>query len=190
MASTNIANVLGIIKDLEGLVADTSKEMLGTKVTTILRTHAIVGAGTGLIPIPGVDIAAMIANTWTMYVRINEVIGISFSENALKSIATGIGTNLITIIPGLAIAKLGGFISKFIPGVGTAVGMAVDASVNYAIVYVMGVVYLKAITAILKNKTPLTEESLHDATKTTLQDKEFVRNVYSTAKEQHKEEKQ
>lgn len=187
MYERNLTAIMIVIKNLETALVETSGKELGPELTKILRTHAFLGVGSGLIPLPGVDIAALIANTWTMYVRINEVIGVKFSENFLKSLATGIGTNLISIIPGLVFTRVGASIIKFVPGMGTAAGMAIGASVSYATVYVMGVIYLKSITLILKNKEPLTEESLRCATDEALEDKELVRGAYKAAKDEHKE---
>jgi uncharacterized protein (DUF697 family) len=77
------------------------------ELSNVIKEHALLGTAAGLIPVPGADIAAMVANTWTMYVRINKVVGVSFGDNVLKSIASGVIANLASVIPGLIVAMGG-----------------------------------------------------------------------------------
>jgi uncharacterized protein (DUF697 family) len=104
----------------------------------------------------------------------------------MKSIATGIAANIVSIIPGILLAKIGGAVAKLFPGVGTAGGMLIDASVNYAIMVVMGIVYLKALTYVFERKGPLTEQSLRTASKEATSDKGFIRETFDEAKKSYK----
>jgi len=162
------------------------KSNLGDEVTTIIQTHAAICAGGGLIPVPVIDVVVIITNTWTMYVRINKAIDIPFGKNIMKSIATGIATNLISIIPGIALAKVAGALAKMIPGIGSIGGMAIDASVNYALTLVMGIIYLKALTMLYESNEPITEESIRQAAKEAAKDKDFIRESFNEAKQQYK----
>ena len=69
------------------------------ELSNIIKQHALAATATAFIPVPGVDVAAIVANVWTMYVRINQEVGVSFSENVLKSIASGVIANVSSVIP-------------------------------------------------------------------------------------------
>ena len=43
-----------------------------------------------LVPVPGLDVALATADRWMMYVRINSLLGISFSEKMMRSIGSGV----------------------------------------------------------------------------------------------------
>jgi uncharacterized protein (DUF697 family) len=153
------------------------------ELTQIVKQHALLAVGAGMIPVPGADVAALFANTWAMYVRINKVVGVSFSENALKSIASGIFANLASFIPGIAIAGVAGALLKVIPGIGTVGGMAVTAAASVAMTYVMGKVYLKSLEVLVNSGKSLTEENIKQAAEQTSRDKAFVRKAYAEGKE-------
>jgi len=161
-------------------------------LTKIIKEHALLGAGVGFIPVPLLDIAAIIANTWGMYVRINEVIGISFTENVLRSIASGVIANVASVIPGAVVAKVAGSLLKLIPGLGTVGGIAIDVMANVAIMYVMGKVYVKSLCVLAKKGDPLTEDNLRHASREVSKDKEFVKAAYVEGKDlakHHKDQK-
>src|SRR5437667_7998206 len=84
-----------LYKDVE-LFGDGPK---AKELTEIIKQHALAATGIAFIPVPGLDVAAVVANVWTMYARINDAVGVSFRENALKSIASGICANLLSAIP-------------------------------------------------------------------------------------------
>jgi uncharacterized protein (DUF697 family) len=153
------------------------------ELTQVIKQHALLAVGAGLIPVPGADLAAMVANTWTMYVRINKVVGVSFSDNALKSIASGVLANLAAVIPGIAIAEVAGALLKLIPGIGTAGGIAITVGSSVALTYVMGKVYLKSLEVLINSGKPLTEENIKQAAEQTSRDKAFVRNAYAEGKD-------
>lgn len=153
------------------------------ELSNVIKQHALAGFASGLIPVPGLDIAALVANTWTMYVRINNVVGVSFGDNALKSIASGVFANLVSVIPSIAVAIGVETLLKFIPGMGTVGGMAVGAAANIAVTYVAGVVYLKSLEVLIHSGKPLTEENIRMATEETSKDKAFVKKAYTEGKE-------
>lgn len=152
------------------------------ELSNVIKQHALAGTAIGFIPVPGADLAAMVANTWTMYVRINKIVGISFGDNALKSIASGIIANLASVIPGVIVAIAAGSLLKFFPGIGTAGGIAVAAVANVAVMYVAGKVYLKSLEVLIRSKKPLTEENIKQAAVQTSKDKAFVKSAYAEGK--------
>jgi uncharacterized protein (DUF697 family) len=153
------------------------------ELSNIIKQHALLATGAAFIPVPGVDLAAMAATVWTMYVRINEAVGVSFGDNILKSIASGVIANLASVIPGVAIAIGAETLLKFIPGIGTAGGIAVGVAANIAVMYVAGVVYLKSLEVLIHSNKPLTEENIKMATEQTSKDKAFVKKAYTEGKE-------
>ena len=64
------------------------------RLASIVKQHAVAGVGAAWIPIPGASIAAGAAAVWGMYFRINSELNLSLSENVVKSIASGVATNL------------------------------------------------------------------------------------------------
>lgn len=153
------------------------------ELSNVIKQHALLGTAAGLIPVPGADLVALIANTWTMYVRINKVVGVSFGDNALKSIASGVIANLASLLPGIALAMGAGVLLKFVPGLGTAGGMALGAATNVAVMYVAGKVYLKSLEMLIHSGRPLDEENIKMAAGQASRDRAFVRTAYAEGKE-------
>lgn len=184
--SALIASETAIYEQLTALVGENAKEAVKT-----IRQHAVISATCGLaVVVPGADLLAFVANTWTMYARINKALGISLSKNILKSIATAVGTNVVSILPGMAIGSLAGSLMKAFPGIGTIGGMAVSGTTYYAISTVMGWIYLKGITMLVSSNQTLDAENLKAATKQVAKDKNFVKNIYDSAKEQYNNKNQ
>lgn len=153
------------------------------ELSNVIKQHSLAGFASGFIPVPGLDIAALIANTWTMYVRMNNVVGVSFSDNVLKSIASGVFANLVSVIPSIAVVLGVETLLKFIPGIGTVGGMALGAAGNVAVMYVAGKVYLKSLEVLIHSGKPITEENIKMAVEQTSKDKNFVKNAYVEGKE-------
>jgi uncharacterized protein (DUF697 family) len=125
-----------------------------------------------------------------MYVRINKAVGLSFGDNVLKSIASGVLANLASVIPGLAMAAAAETVLKFVPGFGTAAGIAMGAVTNVAILYVAGRVYLKSLEVLINNNKSLTAENIEAATKEAASNKDFVKAAYAKGKAIAKDAKQ
>src|SRR5215210_7271289 len=100
-----------------------------------------------------------------MYVRINKAVGVSFTENTLKSIASGVITNIVIALPAAALGLAAESILKYFPGLGTIGGIAVGAAVNVGVMYAAGKVYIKALEKLLKSGKPLTEEAIAEEAK-------------------------
>lgn len=152
------------------------------ELTSIVTQHALAGTAISFIPVPGADIAALVTNIWVMYARINEAIGISFGENFLKSIASGVIANVVSIVPGLAIAVGAGSIFKLFPGIGTGGGIVIGIMANVALMYVAGMIYLHSLKSLAQSGRALTEENVKQATRQVSKDKDFVRNTYEEGK--------
>ncbi len=106
----------------------------------IVRKHVAYAAGSGLIPIPLFDIAAVTAVQIKMVRDLSRLYGIPFSENRLKTIITaligGIGSEQI------GRRVLGSFL-KSIPVIGQVAGAASVPLMAGATTYAVGQVFRK-----------------------------------------------
>ena len=98
-----------------------------------------------------------------------------------------IGTNILSIIPGMILSSVGGSILKIVPGLGTAGGMAITGTTFYALSTVMGWTYLKAIMFLVSSDVPINEKNLKVATKQVTKDKDFIKEIYNSAKSDFQE---
>jgi hypothetical protein len=123
-----------------------------------------------------------------MYVRINRELDLPFSKNFIKSIATGILSNLASNAAILAVVGFGSAL-KILPGVGTFASYAVMSATVYAATIAAGYVYMKALAALLKNKTAgeVKEEDFKAAVAKVMEDKATVQSIFKSAKESYKE---
>lgn len=123
-----------------------------------------------------------------MYVRINRELGLPFSENVIKSIATGVVTNIGATAVGLIAA---GAIMKLVPGLGSIGGAAVMAATMYGVTIVAGIVYMNAISRVLKNKKveDISEADLKAATGEEMNDKEALKDILKAARSGYKNSK-
>lgn len=161
-------------------------ENLSEKLANIVKTHAGLAVAAVFVPIPGADLAAAAANTWTMYLRINNELGLKFSENAIKTIASGVATN---IGGNVAVLLIGGAALKFIPGLGTLGGAAVMGATIYGVTIVAGIVYMRALAALANQKgKDFSEADLKAATDRAMADKEEIKGMFQDARKEYKPE--
>lgn len=191
MSTNHTGHVLHAAAELCKAMNETVDEHMPAKLAGIVKTHSAIAVGTALVPVPILDVAAAVTNIWTMYVRINKEVNIPFAENALKSIALGVVTNLGVGLVGGVIA---GTVAKFIPGLGSLGGAVVMGSTVYAVTLASSVIYMKALTKLLaskvKNNCEMTEKDLKAAVKETMNDKDLIKTVMDEAKAGYAEEKQ
>lgn len=139
---------VGKINVLSKGVDNVAADSMSREVLAKVKKHANVVTGAALANgIPGgsaVALTAIIASTWKMYYDINKTLGISFSENFLKSTASGIVSNLASN----GAAVVGTNMLSWIPGIGTVGAMLGGMAVNRASLYAAAVSYLKILSAI------------------------------------------
>lgn len=122
-------------------------DILPKKLADIVKWHSRGATAAAFIPIPGADLVGGAVAIWGMYLRINKEIGVSIGNNIMKTIASGVSTNLLAYASALAVGSM----LKFIPGIGTAGGTFIMAGTIYAVTIASGFVYLKVLTAIAKH---------------------------------------
>ncbi len=190
MSTDHTRHVLHAAGELCKAMNDTVDEHMPDKLAGIVKTHSAIAVGTALVPVPILDVAAAVANIWTMYARINNEVDIPFTKNALRSITLGIVTN---IGAGLAAGAVLGTVGKLFPGIGTVGGAVIMGSTVYAVTLASSVIYMKALTKLVASKATagcgLTEKDLKAAIKETMKDKDLIKTVMDDAKAGYVEEK-
>lgn len=163
-------------------------ENLPGKLAGIVKMHAGIGVGCVFIPVPGADLFAAFGNTWTMYVRINRELELPFTKNFVKSIATGIVSNLASNASILAVFGFGSAL-KILPGAGTLASYAVLSATVYAATIAAGYIYMKALATLLENKGAgqVNEDDLKAAVAEMMEDKAAVKSIFKSAKESYKQ---
>lgn len=164
---------------LVGLMDKAAEETLPQEIAGVVKLHSKLAVGAAWIPVPGADVAAGAANIWGMYARINNKLDIPFGENVMKSIGSGVATNLASYMAMSGVASA----LKFIPGLGTIGGAAVLSASLYAITLASGWIYLQALCALAEKKG--TSFSVSDITKAVndmLKEKSVIKDFIESAK--------
>lgn len=104
----------------------------------LVRGYLPWSAGAGIIPLPGVDLTALLAVQLRMLAKLAELYEVPFRKQAAKSVA---GSLLGTALPG---SVAGGIASTFkaIPVLGTLVGIAILPALGVAATYAVGKVFI------------------------------------------------
>jgi len=161
----------------------TAEQLLPQEIVDVVKLHSKLAVGSALIPVPGADVAAGAANIWTMYGRVNSKVGISIKGNVLKTVSSGVVTNLASY---MAMAGLGSAI-KVIPGIGTVTGTALMSASLYAVTLASGYIYVKALTLLAnKGNGSIDITQIDAAVKEILGSKEVIKNFIKAAKSDFK----
>lgn len=141
------------LKELERTTKDYLKrEQIEAAGKTITVCSAIAAASSIASFIPGVGAVASVAwvaAIWGMYIRINKDLGISIKENALKSFASAVLTNIIAAAGAYIIALAASVVISFIPGL-NALATPINVILGYVTVYASGLLYIKLLTKLFK----------------------------------------
>ncbi len=161
----------------------TADNNLPRAIADVVKLHSKLAVGSAWIPIPGADVAAGAATIWGMYVRINNKLGIPFGDNMMKSIGSGVATNLASYAAMSGIASA----MKLIPGIGTIGGAVIMSATLYAITLASGWVYLSALSALAEKKGgSFTIDDISKAINDFLKDKSKIKNFINEAKKSYK----
>lgn len=156
--------------------------LLPQEVAKVVKAHSKLAVASAWIPVPGADVAAGATTIWTMYTRINGKIGLTIKDNALKTIASGVATNLVSYAAMIGV----GSILKGIPVLGPVAGGFILSASLYAITIVSGWVYLKALCILAeKDGTDLDLNKLGDAVKEVMSDS-HIKELLKEAKKDYK----
>ena len=165
------------------LMDKTAESNLPREIADVVKLHSKLAVGSAWIPVPGADVAAGAANIWGMYVRINNKLSIPFGENVMKSIGSGVATNLASY------AAMSGVASalKFIPGIGSVGGAVLMSATLYGITLASGWVYLNALSLVAERKgNAFSASDISKAVNDLLKDKTTIKNFIDEAKKTYK----
>lgn len=169
------------------------KEAGAEKIEEIINVHAIGAAAAGLASgwIPGAGgTAALMASVGficSMYYRINEKIGIPLSKTVVKSL----GAVILTTVAGSAIGLAAGAMlatALSFTGIGNFFSSLIMASLDYAVVLVSGIIYLKLLVGLFKagnDPASMSESDLKSAAKNVI-NSEDVNQMLKDAKDAYK----
>ena len=165
------------------LMDKTADETLPTEIANVVKLHSKLAVGSAWIPIPGADMAAGAANIWGMYARINNKLGLPFGENVMKSIGSGVATNLASYIAMSGVASA----LKFIPGIGSFGGAVLMSASLYGVTLASGWVYLQALCALAEKKgSSFSVSDIGDAVNSLLRDNSTIKEFIDAAKKAYK----
>jgi uncharacterized protein (DUF697 family) len=184
-------HILHAAKELVETLNKAVDDNLPAEIADIVKTHsagaAAASVAAGWIPGAGGVAAAGIcaAFVWTMYGRINAKIGLPLTENIVKSLATGVATNLAAGFVGALV--LGTVLSIF-PGIGSLAAATIAGGTGYALTLASGYVYLKLLTKLFLSgvdPTKMDERSMKEAA-SNVAASENMKDVISSAKADYK----
>ena len=168
----------------------TVDDNLPQNLADIVKFHAKGAAVASLAAgVPGVGgVAATVACAgfiWTMYSRIGAEINLPISKNILKTLASGVATNIASYVVGMIALST---VFSLVPGVGTVGASVIMGGTSYALTLASGYVYLKIMTQLFSkgiDPTTLSEQELKNIAKTVASDSD-VQDVIRRAKEEFK----
>ena len=167
---------------LVGVMDKVADKNLPKEIADVVKLHSKLALGSAWIPVPGADMAAGAASIWGMYVRINSKLGIPFGENVMKSIGSGVATNLASYVAMGTVASA----LKFIPGIGTLTGAAIMSASLYGLTMASGWVYLNALCALAEKKgNNFSVSDISSAVNSMLKDKSAIKEFIDSAKKSY-----
>jgi len=157
--------LLGQARNLVSAMDKTVDSALPEQISEIVKFHskgaAVAALGSGWIPgAGGVAATAISAGfIWSMYGRIGAKIGLPFGKNVLKSVASGVATNLASAVVGLLVVSSA---LSLVPGIGSVGASVILGATCYALTLASGYVYLKIMTKLFAKGVDLSTVSEQD----------------------------
>lgn len=146
--------VKAMMPQLNPSCVDDQDSTLPQDLAEIVRKHALGAAasGLGVAWLPGVGsvsaLAAMVGFIWSMYFRINYRLGLKFSKVVVKTLASAVLSNLgqsaLSIAGSVVLSSL-----LSLTGIGNAAASLIMAAMDYSIVMVGGILYLKLLNRLM-----------------------------------------
>lgn len=161
------------------------------RIAEIVNFHskgaAVAAVGSAWIPGAG-GTAAVLASAgfiWSMYAKIGSEINLPMSENILKTLGSGVATNLAS---GMAASWVMSSVFSLFPGIGSGAASVIMGATCYALTLASGYVYLKIMTTLFSSgvdPTRMSEQELNNIAKKVANDDD-VKDVMNTAKQAYK----
>lgn len=192
MSSAHLYHVLIALKEATGeIFKENDLKKVETTIQACAITAAATGVGGGMLPGVGgiVLTTASVVAIWTMYVRINKILGISISENTLKSLASAMLTNIIAAAGAYILAIVATLAISLIPGL-HFLATPSEALIAYVTVLTSGILYIKFLTNIFKAKGTFDfgDSEIKQGTKDVI-DSTDMQSMIKDAKDAYKKDK-
>lgn len=166
-------------------------DALPQEIAEVVKFHskgaAVAALASGWIPGAG-GVAAVATSAgfiWSMYGRIGSKIGLPFGKNVLKSLASGVATNLAASVVGAITVSTA---LSLVPGIGSISADLIMGATCYALTLASGYVYLKIMTKLFTKRIDLStvsEQELKDMAASTAKESD-IREVLKHAKSDFK----
>jgi uncharacterized protein (DUF697 family) len=188
--------LLGQARNLVKAMDKTVDRALPDQISEIVKFHskgaAVAALGSGWIPGAGGAAATAISAgfIWSMYGRIGAKIGLPFGQNVLKSLATGVATNLARAAVG-AILVSSAF--SLVPGLGSIGSSVIMGATSYALTLASGYVYLKVMTKLFAKGVDLStvsEKDLNDMAASAAKESDVGEMIEEAKADFHRQKKQ
>lgn len=176
-----------LVEAMDKTVDDNLPQSLAEIVKFHSKCAAVAALSSAWVPGAGGAAAtfACAGFIWTMYARIGAEIDLPISKNILKSLASGVATNIASYVVGM-IALSTAF--SLVPGIGNIGASVIMGGTCYALTLASGYVYLKIMTQLFSkgiDPTTVNEQELKNIAKTVASDSD-VKDVIKQAKEEFK----
>jgi hypothetical protein len=161
------------------------------EIAEIVNSHSQGAAAAAVASawIPGAGgTAAVLASAgfiWAMYARIGSVINLPLSENILKTLGSGVATNLAS---GMAASWVLSSVFSFFPGIGSIPAVIIMGGTCYSLTFASGFVYIKLMTALFNSgldPTEMSEQELKNKADEVANSSD-VKDVMNKAKQEYK----
>ena len=121
-----------------GQPGDPPQDEREARAMAVVAEHVPWAAGAGLIPVPALDMAALVGLQLRMLSKMSEVYDVPFAENRTKS---AVASLLGTVVAGGTGAALGSLV-KVVPIVGSLVSLAATPAAFAAATHAIGRVFV------------------------------------------------
>ena len=111
---------------------------------TIVNDNVILSMAAGLVPVPGIDIAAITGIQVKLVADLAKKYGVPFKEDMIKGLVVGLLAGAGTALIGRTLAASA---AKFIPFIGTAAGMIAVPVTAGAATYAVGRIFVNHFEA-------------------------------------------
>jgi uncharacterized protein (DUF697 family) len=127
----------------EATLPPETEELLASErfiaANSLIKNYVIAATGLGLVPIPVVDLGALMALQIKLVHGLASHYGVSFKENMVKSLVTSLVSGGGAVVGVMGLSSL----AKLVPVLGTLGGGASVAITGGAVTYAVGQVFAK-----------------------------------------------
>ena len=181
---TEFFGLLKLAKELVDVLDRGAEVLLPKQIVNVVKLHSKIAVGAAWLP-TGFDVAAGGVNIWSMYIRINNKLGIEVKKNSIKTVSSGVVANLSSYAVMLAASE-----GIKATGVGYIPAAIMETAVMYALIITSGWVYLKALLWLAKkNNGSIDSGKLSDAVTEVLKDSKVIKDFMTKVTDYFKKEK-